>query len=439
MSFVFAVCTTISAFPVAGTPFLGDSWVIMGVAGMMALPFYARFMSQRLDVPLPLMRVMDTCSAVGSILLILNFLDLKYFHTGLSYHERSERMHGNLFLNQNPGGTPGLLVQAGLSSTLAFNIWYSVLFLRRAIEMRSWILRWGIALNFLVLLNDALFAVLLARYQFPLSFLGFSVEITFFTYMQIRETERSRVDLEDDLLEAAKDAELGAMVGQICHDLRNPLAILDGWLRRLMEKADPQDAKALGRMEAAVRRIETIVEDCLRFLRPESDHKLQLLPLHRCVENALQFTEHKRVNYGVEAVHLAIDPDLHVLATENRLIMVFVNLINNACEALESYEGQKWIRIEAERIGLDGPAAVRVTDAGAGIPAAAQKSLFVRKHTTKREGHGTGLGLRFVARVLQKCGGSIEYDSSAANTTFVLRLLTSDQPHAEIVRENHAA
>jgi signal transduction histidine kinase len=97
-----------------------------------------------------------------------------------------------------------------------------------------------------------------------------------------------------------------------------------------------------------------------------------------------------------------------VEADPEQLKEVLVNLIINACEAMEG-GGTITIREEIERKGKDSVARIRVMDTGPGIPRVLQGKVMQPFFTTKDE--GTGLGLSIAARILEEHGGSLELDS----------------------------
>lgn len=161
------------------------------------------------------------------------------------------------------------------------------------------------------------------------------------------------------------------------------------------------------------------INDYLKLARNDHSSEKENVSVELAVRRVLQLTEHKRIACRVPSIKAEIPTELAAYVRENRLVMGLINLVNNACEAASNLE-ERWIQIQAFQEPQDSHVTIRVTDSGRGIPEEHRKFLFLKKHTTKSS--GTGLGLRFVAKVMQIEGGSIAYDEQAVNTTFVIRL-----------------
>src|SRR3989442_774567 len=112
-------------------------------------------------------------------------------------------------------------------------------------------------------------------------------------------------------------------------------------------------------------------------------------------------------------------PDVEVNA--NQIKQVFVNVINNACQAIASDAPSGRIWITARRVGDS--IAVSVTDSGPGMTEELAARVFEPFFTTKREGEGTGLGLSICQGIMKEHGGRITLDTRpGAGATFTLEL-----------------
>lgn len=209
-------------------------WLFLGSAGLTALLAYCHFMSERLNVRLPGKTLFHTTIAIALAAMVLMYLDVEFLRWGIFGEKLVPSSQKNIFnLGQPYVVETGILFQLAIGLTVPFNLLYSTLFLRVAWREKNRLLIFGISTNFLIFLNDAAYATLYleAKYLLPIAFLGYMVEISFFTYAQYREKIQAHAELENELIEAGKDAEIGAMVGQICHDLRTPMATIEGWNR----------------------------------------------------------------------------------------------------------------------------------------------------------------------------------------------------------------
>jgi signal transduction histidine kinase len=133
----------------------------------------------------------------------------------------------------------------------------------------------------------------------------------------------------------------------------------------------------------------------------------QTLSLHQCVKQAIELIKldphRKQLNY----LNLC-DSQLQIHGDPQRLLQVFVNLLNNAADASE--QGQS-VRIQSYE--TDTSLLIHIEDQGCGIPPELQKHLFEPFFTTKEPGQGTGLGLMLVHSIIEEHYGSVQIESPA--------------------------
>jgi signal transduction histidine kinase len=217
-----------------------------------------------------------------------------------------------------------------------------------------------------------------------------------------------------------KLASLGVLAAGVAHEIRNPLTAIKARLfthQRAFEKNSPehQDVAVIGN---EINRLERIVQDFLQFARP-SDPKLIAMtaeaPLREvrdllapeCERNVIQLKLEIQSNKVFEA-----DPQ--------QLKQVLINLVQNAAESIVK-DGQIILRARDGTARLAGhyrPVVILETeDTGKGIPPEVQKRLFDPFFSTKDT--GTGLGLAIAARIVEKHGGLLEFQTQPNHgTTF---------------------
>jgi signal transduction histidine kinase len=88
------------------------------------------------------------------------------------------------------------------------------------------------------------------------------------------------------------------------------------------------------------------------------------------------------------------------------LQQVVFNLINNACQAMKDNGRLK----VTTRVGISS-VYIEIEDTGPGIPYEIQKRIFEPFFTTKKEGHGTGLGLSMSKSIIEKFGGTVQFQN----------------------------
>jgi PAS domain S-box-containing protein len=233
-------------------------------------------------------------------------------------------------------------------------------------------------------------------------------------------TERRQ--LEAQLVQSAKMASLGVMAGGIAHELRNPLGIVSAAAQLLLER--PNDVslrtQAAQKIYAATERASLIIENLLKFARPQ-DSRMQELDLRVVLEEALALLAHQ-ISLQKVTVRKEFQPGLPlVYGNPDLLQQVFTNLILNACNAM-GRGGALTVFI-----GTDGPEGVeiRFRDTGRGISPDHLSKIFDPFFTTMPVGKGSGLGLSISYSIIQQHRGTIEVESQVGQgTTFTVRLPT---------------
>ncbi|TFG84508.1 MAG: hypothetical protein E4H20_02945, partial [Spirochaetales bacterium] len=117
------------------------------------------------------------------------------------------------------------------------------------------------------------------------------------------------------------------------------------------------------------------------------------------------------------SVQVDVPGDLVVLANKDRLVQVWINLVNNAIQAMGDSGN---LRIKGERDGSI--LRLSIADDGPGIPEDIQDSIFDPFFTTKPQGEGTGIGLDICKRLVSLAGGTIGFESRPGRTVFTVEL-----------------
>ncbi|RMG42734.1 MAG: hypothetical protein D6718_13400, partial [Acidobacteria bacterium] len=259
-----------------------------------------------------------------------------------------------------------------------------------------------------------------------------------------RSLEESNRTLERRVAEgiaALRDAErmaaYGRLVAAVAHEVRHPIFAMQAATYMLRERlrGDADAAEQLGVLEREAKRMTVLMNDLLEFARPQ-ELRREPTPPRWLLEQALAAF---RDEHGEDGPAIAIDvadgvPP--VLADRNRMLQVFVNLLENA---RKHARGARSIRLEAALDAREPPGAqppgdsaseapprVRfvVADDGAGIPEEHLPHVFEPFYTG---GRGTGLGLAIVKRIVETHGGSIEVRSVAGEGTRFLIVLPASR------------
>jgi two-component system NtrC family sensor kinase len=242
------------------------------------------------------------------------------------------------------------------------------------------------------------------------------------------QTERRR--LQDQLIQSEKLSAIGQLIAGIAHDLNNPLASVVGFADFLKEvpNVPPALREPLTVIQEEAERASNIVKNLLSFARKQ-EHQRRPTPLRPLLDATFVLLRNQLMANRVEA-RIEIEPDLPAPDIDpNQIQQVFVNLINNAAQAIASTGRPGGILVRARR-WLDG-VAIDVIDDGPGMSEPVAAQVFEPFYTTKPEGEGTGLGLSISQGILREHGGRIMLATEEGHgSTFTVQLPLASRPPA---------
>jgi len=242
------------------------------------------------------------------------------------------------------------------------------------------------------------------------------------------QTERRR--LQDQLIQSEKMSAIGQLIAGIAHDLNNPLASVVGFADFLREvpHVPPALREPLAVIQEEAERASNIVKNLLGFARKQ-EHQRRPTALRPLLDATFVLLRNLFMAHRVEA-QIEIEPDLPSPDIEpNQIQQVFVNLLNNAAQAIASTGRPGHILVRGRR-WLDG-VAIDVVDDGPGMSEALAAQVFEPFFTTKPEGEGTGLGLSISQGILREHGGRIMLSTEEGRgSTFTVQLPLSPRPPA---------
>jgi two-component system NtrC family sensor kinase len=227
--------------------------------------------------------------------------------------------------------------------------------------------------------------------------------------------------LRDKLVHAEKMAAVGQLVSGVAHEVNNPLTAILGFADLLMENPElPETArKDLRVILQEAQRTKQIVQNLLSFARqmPPQRNAVQLNAiLHRTIQlRSYDFNSH-----GIEIIE-HLDEELpEVIGDAHQLQQVFLNILNNANDAV--HEVGRPARIEIMSTKSGDSVEVSFTDNGNGI--SHPDKIFDPFFTTKEVGKGTGLGLSICYGIVKEHGGEIlcHNNLGGQGATFIVRL-----------------
>jgi signal transduction histidine kinase len=224
-------------------------------------------------------------------------------------------------------------------------------------------------------------------------------------------------EAREELIRGERIATIGRLSTSIVHDLRNPLAAIYGGAEMLVDAdLSPEQYRRLAsNIYRASRRIQELLQDLLDVSRANK-RPVEASNLAEIVAGAVESVARPAEMQGVT---LAVDvpPGVHVMADHDRLTRVFLNLMNNALEAMPA-GGAITVTTSVE----DAAVVVQVQDTGPGISAEAWPTLF-QPFSSFGKKNGLGLGLALSRQTVADQGGEMWADQNAeSGARFSLRL-----------------
>jgi len=232
---------------------------------------------------------------------------------------------------------------------------------------------------------------------------------------RLEETDGRLRDANVKLMQRAeKMVNVGEMASRLAHEIRNPLAGLEGVLSVLHEDlpSDNPDRKILEEARNQVHRIDRTVSDILSFARPSAP-ELAVCDLDETLSPLIEFCRQSAVS-GAHRLEYFPGKNVPLVNVDrDQISQAILNLILNAVQAMD---GPGEISITTRRTEW-GEAEILVRDTGPGIPEDTLPNIFEAFYTTRTK--GTGLGLAVSQSILARHNGTLEVSSTGPEgTTF---------------------
>lgn len=236
-------------------------------------------------------------------------------------------------------------------------------------------------------------------------------------------------ELERRLRAIDKFRAAGELAAGIAHEIRNPLASITGATEMLLESngLSETNRELLSVVMSESARLNRIIEDFLAYAR-RGNLDLGKEDLCQVVKQAIELVGRSgKLPPGVR-VELVTPPEPAIVSADRSCMMqVFLNLLNNAVEALDG-EGMVLVKVESPLPAND-RYTVTISDTGCGIPPGKVNQVFEPFFTTKK--NGVGIGLCIAERIVREHNGHIDVASEAGKGTSVTVVIPVDQGSAE--------
>lgn len=226
--------------------------------------------------------------------------------------------------------------------------------------------------------------------------------------------------LRERLVQTNQLAEMGKMAAGLVHEINNPLQgiKLNLGLLELGLATDEKRKQVFSNLDEGVNRINRITRSFLSFARQERP-KRQWTRLPTLLHDTLNMACNFKQLYDIH-IQFECGEDIPAVSVDrSRMEIVFVNLLNNACDAMAEKGGELHISCGHDATHV----IIRFQDTGKGIKQEDLPKIFIPFFTTKERGFGTGLGLATSYGIIREHGGTMEVESrEGAGATFIIRL-----------------
>ncbi|HEY7160072.1 MAG TPA: ATP-binding protein, partial [Acidobacteriota bacterium] len=238
---------------------------------------------------------------------------------------------------------------------------------------------------------------------------------------EIQRTLQRLKSTQDELVQTEKLSAIGKFVAGVAHELNNPLTGVIGFSEMLQDtKMNEHQQIYLNRIIDSAERCHKIVQSLLSFSRRRRLERTSV-NINQLIESTIEIFKYELPVSNVEVTSdfaanlpaLLIDP--------HQIQLVFLNILNNARQAIESTQTSGEIHIATELI--EGHIRITFCDNGPGIPTENLSQIFDPFFTTKPVGEGTGLGLSLAYGIIHEHSGTITAkNNNGKGVMFVIEL-----------------
>ena len=246
----------------------------------------------------------------------------------------------------------------------------------------------------------------------------------------IENAEQTHLELkrsQETLMQSEKMALVGKLAAGTAHSIRNPLTSVKMRLFSLSRSCRFTDEQLedFNVISEEIKQINKILENFLEFARPPRLKTKKKSP-SEVVDSALNLLKQRLRSYQVSTTIVRKKQLSETLIDPEQLKEVLVNIVINACEAMENggmiaiHETEQYVE-PLKKVDV-----ITITDNGPGIPADIKDEVFNPFFTTKEE--GTGLGLNIAFNIISQHGGWLDVKSQEGEgASFVITLPVKDK------------
>jgi len=242
-----------------------------------------------------------------------------------------------------------------------------------------------------------------------------------FDYKELSARVKSLLTIKaarEKLVEEERSEALEKMMDEVVHEIRNPLASIGGFAKRVYDRLPEGDTnkKYMEMIMDDVLKLENMIKQ-LVDLKTMAFCYLEFTDINRLIMEAIRLHEKELKDKGIEVKTELMDNPPFIPGDREQLKVAVSNLIANSIEAMQ--ESPKILKIFSSM--SEGYLEIKVSDTGKGIPKDKIRNIFDPFFTSKI--YGPGLGLTFTLKIIQQHRGNISVESEPGKgTMFTIRL-----------------
>jgi len=220
-------------------------------------------------------------------------------------------------------------------------------------------------------------------------------------------------NMEHQIERVKRLAAIGQVVAGVSHEIRNPLASMKVHLDLVSEMVPEEGKTSVAVIDQELNRLNRAVTDLLRFARPTEPVKGPV-EVRGVFDWCFRMVKAQLFSRRIEWKEKIEGDGLCIWGDTSQLRQVLLNLVLNSVRAMSKEGGT--LEVAAREEGNQ--VIMQVSDTGPGIPPDLAERVFDPFFTTYAD--GTGLGLSMVQQIVEKHGGTIDFETSESGTTFIV-------------------
>ena len=217
-----------------------------------------------------------------------------------------------------------------------------------------------------------------------------------------QEKEHEQLKLQSEKLKLAGDIAAG-----VAHEIRNPLTVISGFVQMMNNDKDSAYHAYTKIIQSEIERINLIIGEFLVLSKPQAQ-QLKEISIDQTIKNVIHFYHLEFLKHNIScSLHINSEQNI-VLGNENQLKQVFINIVKNSIESIETNHCKGEIQFSINQ-DIHKKIHITICDNGIGMSEYLLERIFDPFFTTKER--GTGLGMLITKKIIQDHGGKIDIES----------------------------